>query len=459
MDTEVQITQVEQQPRTIFSGPRGKAVKIINRIERSDAYLDKLIDTELKSDELSSQDQALLVELVHGVIRWQNKLDWLLNSFTHGNFSKSETYIRNSLRVALYQILFLERLPHYAAVNEAVEFVKRLKGEKAAGLVNAVLRNIIRNLGNLQWPKPEEDLLQYLTVCYSHPRWMIKRWMQHFSTVELEKFLQSNNEVPPLTLRINKLKIQPLTFLGMLEQQNIEYQASTYLDYFIRLKSLRGIAQMDAFRQGFFSIQDESAAFPVLLLAPKPGETIVDMCAAPGGKTTHIGELMMNQGQVIAIDKYEHKLNLIKTSCERLGITNTITIAADSSNFTMSPVDKILVDAPCSGLGTLRKKPDIKWKRELEDIWKLSKVQESILNNAAKIVKPGGVVVYSTCTTEPEENELIIKAFLEQHPNFKLEDASQFVNKSVVTTEGFIVTLPHRHHLDGSFSARLVRTT
>lgn len=443
--------------RTLFAGPRGTAVKIINRIERSDAYLDKLLDAELKSDELSHQDKALLAELVHGVIRWQGKLDWLLNRFTHGNFAKSETHVKNALRVALYQILFLDRLPHYAAVNEAVEFVKRLRNDKAAGLVNAVLRNIIRNLQNLQWPKAEEDILQYLSINYSHPLWLVKRWLNRFGKEETEKLLIANNEIPSLMLRVNKVKIQPSEFLSILDQNQIQYQGSSFLDYFIKVKSLSGIAQLDIFQKGLFSIQDESAALPVLLLAPHSGDTVIDMCAAPGGKTTHIIELMGNQGTIIAIDKYEYKLSLIKQSCERLGLTNVNTIVADSEHFEHTPVDKVLVDAPCSGLGVLRKKPDIKWKREPEDIVKLTKIQERLLENAAKLVKPGGVLVYCTCTTEPEENELMVQSFLKHNSEFVVDDASQFVNKSVVTPEGYVMTLPHRHHLDGSFAVRLVK--
>lgn len=443
--------------RTLFAGPRGTAVKIINRIERSDAYLDKLLDAELKSDELSNQDKALLAELVHGVIRWQGKLDWLLNRFTHGNFSKSETHVKNALRVALYQILFLDRLPHYAAVNEAVEFVKRLRGDKAAGLVNAVLRNIIRNLQNLQWPKPEEDLVQYLSINYSHPIWLIKRWLNRFGKEETEKLLIGNNEIPSLMLRVNKLKIQPSEFLSILDQNQIPYQGSSFLDYFIKVKSLSGIAQLDIFKKGYFSIQDESAALPVLLLAPHPGDTVIDMCAAPGGKTTHIAELMSNQGTIIAMDKYEYKLSLIKQSCERLGLTNVNAIVADSAHFENTPVDKVLVDAPCSGLGVLRKKPDIKWKREQDDITKLTNLQERLLENAAKLVKPNGILVYSTCTTEPEENEQMVQSFLHKHPEFIVDDASKFVNKSVVTPEGYVTTLPHRHHLDGSFAVRFIK--
>ena len=456
-ETKLQEVHPADKP-TLYAGPRGTAVKILNRVERTDSYLDKLLDAELKSKEIADIDKSLLAEIVHGVMRWQGRLDWILNGFTHGNFSKSEVNVRNSLRVALYQILFLTHVPQYAAVNEAVEFIKRIRGEKFAGFVNAVLRNIIRTLDGIHYPNPDEDLVQYIAVYYSHPVWMVRRWLPRFGREELEKFLIANNEIPGLTLRINKLKITPSEFLSLLEKNSVSFIGSTFIDYFIKVKSISGISQMNIFQSGYFSIQDESAALPVLLLNPQPGDRVIDMCAAPGGKTTFIAEIMQNQGEIIAIDKYESKLNLIKISCERLGINNVQLFVGDSSISEMPVADKILVDAPCSGLGTLRKKPDIKWKREQEDILKLAKQQSALLENAAKLLKPGGVLVYSTCTTEPEENSLLIKSFLQKHPEFSIDDASKFVNKAVVSAEGMIETFPHKHHIDGSFACRLIKS-
>ncbi len=447
-----------QEIITLYGGPRGTAVKILNRIERTDSYLDKLLDAELKSRDVADIDKSLLAEIVHGVMRWQGRLDWILNGFTHGNFSKSEVNVKNALRVGLYQILFLTHVPQYAAVNEAVNFIKRLRGEKSGNLVNAVLRNIIRSLNDIHYPKRDEDPVQYLAVYYAHPVWLVKRWYERFGPEETEKILIANNEIPGLTLRINKLKNAPAQFLDILDKQNIGYQGSTFIDYFIKVKSLSGIAQMNIFQNGFFSIQDESAALPVILLAPTEHDRVIDMCAAPGGKTTFIAELMNNKGQILAIDKYESKLNLIKSSCDRLGIKNVEAMIADSSELQTEPADKVLVDAPCTGLGVLRKKPDVKWKREPEDVVRMSKIQLNLLENASRLVKPGGVLVYSTCTTEPEENSALVKLFLGKHPEFSVDDASKFVNKSVVTNNGWIETFPHIHHIDGSFAVRLVKS-
>jgi 16S rRNA (cytosine967-C5)-methyltransferase len=443
--------------QSLYGGPRGTAVKILNRVDRTDSYLDKLLDAELRSPDLNDLDKGLLTEIAHGVLRWQSRLDWVLNGFSHGNFSKSEINIKNALRVALYQILFLGRIPHSASVNEAVEFVKKIRGEKPAGLVNAVLRNIIRNIDGIRYPDRKADETQYLSVFYAHPQWVVKRWVSRFGVEEATKLFQANNERPQLSLRINTLKTEPATFLRQLEQQKIRYAGSSHIDYFVKVKGLTRIGQMDLFRNGMFTIQDESAALPGILLAPRPGDRVVDLCAAPGGKTTHIAELMKNDGEILAIDKYEAKLKLIRASCERLGCTNVSLRVADVAQYRQEAVDKVLLDAPCSGLGVLAKKPDIKWKRDISDVYRLREIQLQFMENAARLLKPGGVLVYSTCTTEPEENQGVVQEFLRTHSDFSLDHAGQYLSKDLVTADGYIETFPHRHEMDGSFAARLVR--
>ena len=447
-----------QEPHLLYAGARGIAVKVLNRVERTDSYLDKVLDTELKSTDLSDLDKGLLTEIVHGVLRWQNRLDWILNGFSHGSFAKAEINLKNAMRVALYQILFLDRVPQPAAVNEAVEFVKRIRGEKPAGLVNAVLRNIIRNIEGIRYPDPAEDEVQYLAIYYSQPHWVVKRWLPRFGPEETRALLQASNERPPLTIRINQLKTDIPGFLAKLDEQQIPYTGSAHIPYILRTRGLTRIGQMDLFRNGLFTIQDESAALPSILLDPKPGERVIDLCAAPGGKTTHLAELMRNEGDILAVDKYGVKLTQLKGACDRLGVSNVRFLEADGVTLTVEqPVDRVLVDAPCSGLGALAKKPDMKWKRETSDIIKLSALQANLMDNAASLVRPGGVLVYSTCTTEPEENRLLVRAFLDRHPEFSLEDARMLISSDLVNDEGFIETLPHKHGMDGSFAARLVR--
>ncbi|MBI2428771.1 MAG: 16S rRNA (cytosine(967)-C(5))-methyltransferase RsmB [Ignavibacteriales bacterium] len=441
----------------LFAGVRGTSVKILNRVERTDSYLDKLIDSELRSSEFNDFDKALLMEIVHGVLRWQSKLDWVLNGFFHGNFSKAEVTVRNTLRAALYQILFLDKVPDHAAVNEAVEFMKRVRGEKAAGLVNGVLRNIIRNKEGIHYPDVQNDAALYLSTMFSYPLWMLRRWMNRFGFYETEKLLEAQNQKPGLTLRINTMKTSIEDFMKMFELHNISYERSSYLPMFLRTTNLSNISQTEIFRRGFFTVQDESAGIASTLLDVKPGERVIDLCSAPGGKTTFFGETMKNQGKIIAVDKYQTRLNLVKTGCERLGITNVEYVAADGGDFESEPADKVIVDAPCSGLGVLAKKPDIKIKREMRDIVDVVKSQERLIENASKLLKSGGTMVYSTCTIEPEENFNLVKKFLENHPEFSIDPASKYVNEKLVHPDGYVETYPHRHGIDGSFAIRLIK--
>lgn len=442
----------------LYAGPRGTAIKILNRIERSDSYLDRLMDAELRSTEMNELDRSLMAEIVTGVIRWRNRLDWILTGFFHGNFTKAETNIRNTLRVAAYQIMFLDRVPHSAAVNEAVEFIKRIRGQKVADLVNAVLRNIVRNVENLRYPDPNEDKIQHLSVVESHPYWLVKRWVDRFGIDEAKQLLSANNQRPDLTIRVNRLKMDFNYFLNILEQHQIQFSRSQYLDFYVRVKHMTDISSSDLFKQGFFGVQDESAGLPVLLLDPKPGDRVLDLCAAPGGKTTFIGELMKNIGEIIAVDRYENRLNLVKTACQRHGVANAHFLAADSATLQTTPAEKVLVDAPCSGLGVLCKKPDTKWKREPQDLDNLVRIQRDILENAVTLVKPGGILVYSTCTTEPEENIGLVREFLSKHPEFTVEPAQQFVKAELVHPDGYVETFPHKHGMDGSFAIRLKKS-
>ena len=448
-----------EDKKLLFQGVRGSAVKILNRVERTDSYLDKLLESELRSEEINDLDKSLLTEIVNGVLRWQMKLDWVLNGFFHGNFTKAEVTVKNALRAALYQIMFLDKVPHHAAVNEAVEFVKRIRGEKAANLVNAVLRNIIRNLDGIHYPDVTIDAAQYLAVMYSHPVWAVRRWMNRFGFAETEKLLQANNERPTLSLRINTSRIQTDKFLELLTQQNVAFEKSLYLPNFVKTSGLSNLSHTELFRKGFFTVQDESAGLACQLIDPKPGERVIDLCAAPGGKTTFVGEAMRGHGVILAVDKYPTRLNLVKTSCERLGIGNVTCIAADGAEFKSEPADKVLLDAPCSGLGVLSKKPDIRLKRDSDDIRGLVELQRRLAENAAALVKPGGVLVYSTCTTEPEENFGLVREFLAAHSEFSVEAASAFVPAALVTADGYVETFPHRHRTDGSFSIRLRKAT
>lgn len=460
MDQETNNTEVKIEAHSItnlYQGVRGLAIKILNRIDRTDAYLERMLDNEMKSIELSGPDKALLYEIVHGVVRWQGRLDWILNGFYKGTFSKAIPNLKNALRVALYQVLFLDRVPDYAAVNEVVEFVKKLQGQKPADLVNAVLRNIIRSKNSIRYPDPDEDIVGYLSAYYSHPSWMVKRYVARFGKEETEKLLAFNNEKPYLTLRINALKTKPEEFKILLESVGLKYKQGDYLPEFFKLQNLTNITAWEYYAKGYFNIQDESAGLACRLLDVQEGQRVLDMCAAPGGKTAYISALMHSRGEVVAIDRFESRLKLLQKNMTRLTVDCVRSVVVDALEYKDLPFDRVLVDVPCSGSGTLSKKPDIKWRKDLFDIRNLAKTQSKLLAKAALMVKVGGIIVYSTCSIEPEENFDIVKKFLEENPNFKFESAKGKFPDEIIDENGCIQTLPHIHKTDGAFAARLVR--
>ena len=447
----------EHKVEHLYEGVRGLAVKILNRVERTDSYLERLLDNEMRNSELGGADKALLYEITHGVTRWMGRLDWILNGFYKGQFSKAIPNLKNGLRVALYQILFLDRIPDHAAVNEAVEFVKKLQGQKPADFTNAILRNIIRSKTAIRYPDPEEDLVGYFTAYLSHPSWMVKRYIQRFGRNDTEKLLNANNEKPYLTLRINALKATPEEFALLMNSVNLKFSQGIYLPEFFKLQNLTNITGWEYFNKGYFNIQDESAGLACRLLDVREDMRVLDLCAAPGGKTAYLASIMKDKGEIVAVDKYESRLNLVRKNLTRLEVKSVKTIEADALEFTDQPFDRVLADVPCSGTGTLSKKPDIKWKKNIFDIRANTELQYNILLKAASLVKVGGVVVYSTCSIEPEENFDLVIRFLENNPDFEFESAKDRFPAELVDENGCIQTLPHIHQLDGAFAAKLIR--
>ncbi|MFI5238054.1 MAG: 16S rRNA (cytosine(967)-C(5))-methyltransferase RsmB, partial [Ignavibacteriales bacterium] len=324
-------------------------------------------------------------------------------------------------------------------------------------LVNAVLRNIIRSKNSIRYPDAEEDLIGFLAAYYSHPSWMVKRYLARFGREETERLLLINNEKPFLTLRINGLRTNPEEFRSLLDSVHLKYRQGTFLPEFFKLQNLTNITAWDYFTKGYFNVQDESAGLACRLLDVNEGLSVLDMCAAPGGKTAYIAALMNSRGDVVAIDRYESRLRLLQTSMNRLGVDCVRTIVADALEYKGILFDRVLADVPCSGTGTLSKKPDIKWRKDIFDIRDLNRTQLKLLSKAATLVKPGGIVVYSTCSIEPEENIEIVKKFLIENSNFRLESARGKFPDEVIDENGCIQTLPHIHKMDGAFAARLVR--
>ncbi len=446
----------DREVDSAFTGVRGSAIKILSRFERSDAYLDKLLAAEFVSRKYESRDRSLLTELVNGVVRWKWKLDWALNGFFHGDYLKSLNVVKNSMRVALYQMQYLDKIPNFAAINESVEFVKRVQGDKTAGLVNAVLRNIDRNINGIRYPNRDNDPIYYMAVVHSHPRWMVKKWAEKFGEFQTENLLRSNNEKPYLPIRINSMKTNTGEILEIFREKGLNFKVSDFNENSVHIKSPGfNIAETDEFAQGKITVQDTAASLVGILADARPGMRILDLAAAPGGKTLQLAESAEDKAEILALDKYESKLKFIEEAASRCGFRSISTLADDAREFSSKEkFDLVLADVPCTGTGVISKKPDIKWKRERNDIDDLAPIQKEILNNAANLVKPGGALIYATCSIEDEENREVVEDFLEKRNDFELAQADKFVPKEAVS-EGYLQTLPHVHNVDGAFAARL----
>jgi 16S rRNA (cytosine967-C5)-methyltransferase len=442
-------------------GVRQLASEILLKVDTRKAYAGVLLDRSLKDPVLSERDRALLTELVYGTLRWRGRIDARLNLYFRRGSGDTDPFIRNLLRVAVYQLLFLDKIPDYAAVNEAVDLAKAHGGDKAAGFVNAALRNFLREKGRRTEPRPTNDVQATLATEHSHPQWLVKKWFDYFGREETEALMKANNEMAPLVLRVNSRKSSGEALLALLSKSGISAGATRWSPVGLWVKSHFSVAQLPGFQEGFFQVQGEASQLVSYLLSPQRGERILDACAAPGGKTTHIAELMADAGEVIALDKSEKGIEKIRENATRLGLASLRAAKSDvchelPAEF-RSPYDRILIDAPCSGLGTLRSHPEIKWHRDESDIKRLSHLQKNIVDRVVHYLKPGGVLVYSTCTLDQEENENIVEDFVEHHEEFVLDDAAGYLPQeaSSLVRGSYYLALPHRHNTDGFFAARM----
>ncbi len=404
------------------------ATEILLKVDTRRAYADVLLDHSLEDPALSERDRALLTELVYGTLRWRGKIDARLNLYFRRSQNATDPFVRNLLRLAFYQLLFLDKIPDYAAVNEAVQMAKAHRGDKVAGFVNAVLRSFLREKNRTLEPRPTNDWQAALAIEHSHPQWMIEQWLDYFGTQETEALMKANNEAAPLVLRVNSCRSSREALLALLSKSGISAVATRWSPVGIWVTSRCRVDQLPGFQEGLFQVQAEASQLVSYLLSPQRGERILDACAAPGGKTTHIAELMADTGEVIALDKSEKGIEKIRENAARLGLASLCAGKTDVSHPLpaefRSPYDRILVDAPCSGLGTLRSHPEIKWHRNETDIKRLGRLQKTIVDQVIHYLKPGGVLVYSTCTLTKDENENVVEDFLEHHKEFVLDDAA-----------------------------------
>jgi len=439
------------------------ALKTLNRVILESAYPDLVLESVFRRNpNLSSQETAFLTELVYGVIRWLGNLDYVIGLFA--NKVRKEG-IRNILRLGAYQILFLDSVPDHAAISETVDIAKSIYGERIGDFVNAILRGITREKENIVYPVKEKDIITFIAVSYSFPRWIVEKWIYVFGADYTEKLCKALNQIPPLTVRVNTQKVKREEAIKRFRNRQIDLIPTRYSPDGITFLSRFDPTSVPEFNLGLFTVQDEAAQLISYLLNPKPGERILDACSAPGGKATHIAEIMNNEGEVIAVDVNKARLELIRLQAKRLGIEIIKTTCADLSSKESTKgipqgFDRVLVDAPCSGLGTLRRNPDAKWKKGKSDILELSEIQFKILSQSARMVRPDGVVVYSVCTLMPEENERVCKRFLYENPGFKIDSEIESLNpflSGFINKMGFFVSDPAKHNTDAFFAARFRR--
>lgn len=443
---------------------REMALRALYNIDQKRTYARLALDSLLGPYPLDPPDRALATELVYGVTRRRNTLDWIINQYASRPVTKMTPWIRNILRMGVYQLMYLERIPASAAGNEAVELAKKYGHAGTARFVNGIMREFARRREEIAFPAMDEDLVAHISLKYSHPPWLVERWLKRLGPDNTMDLCEANNRTPPLVVRANRLKVTRERLKEALEAEGVEVEESPDLPEALVIGGFPSLDGLDSFRQGWFSIQDESSMMVGRVVAPRPGEMVIDACSAPGGKATHLAELMGNRGKVIAADVHEHKLPLIRDNCRRLGVTIVVPLCADGrtlGDLFPGQADRVLVDAPCSGLGVLRRRPDARWAKSPEVIKELSLLQRELLHGASGCVRPGGVLVYSTCTTEPEENEEVREDFLQHHPEFEPEDLRPFLparfRAEQSASQGYLQLYPHIHGTDGFFIARFSR--
>ncbi len=433
---------------------RELAFKVLVDIESNNNYSNISINKHFKNIDISNNERGLATEIIYGVVEKKIYLDYIIDKLSKIKVQKLSNYVKIFLRMGIYQIVFLD-ISDYAAVNETVNLAKKYD-KKSSGFVNAILRNLIRNKDEILKIDAENENMYY-SIKYSYSPWMVKTFIKDFGKEFTEDLLEANNERSNLYIRVNTLKITREKLMKEFDKISIKSYKVNDIEEALRVENLKNIENNDLFKKGFFTIQDISSMIVGKVMNPNKNSRVLDLCSAPGGKTTHIATLMENTGEVVSRDIFDHKLKLIKNSVDRLGLTNVKIEKSDASIIDKNIIenfDYVLCDVPCSGLGIIKRKPEIKYKSK-EEIKDLPKLQYDILENASKYLKVGGVLIYSTCTILDSENISNVYKFLENNKNFELSKINE-VNVDLENQEnGYLKIYPNIHNMDGFFIAKL----
>lgn len=441
------------------SAARAVAARVLERVETEAAFADLALDAELSRRSLDARDCALATELVYGTLRWQRYLDWVLGPHSRRRIETLDPWPLVLLRMTAYQLVLLERVPPFAAVNDAVTLASG--GRAKAGVsafVNAVLRSFARRGAREREPRPPADPIEALALRCSFPTWIVARWIARWGVAEAETLMRAMNERPPLTLRVNTLKTTREALAARLRAEDgVATRPTPYAPEGLVAEHGGRPAAWGPFADGAFAVQDEASMLVARLLEPRPGETIADACAAPGTKTTHLAQLMNDTGRILAFDPQPARLTLVREAAARLGVTSVEALDGTAEALALrfpNVCDAVLVDAPCSNLGVLRRNPEVKWRRGPDAVVASGVRQRAILGAAAAMVRPGGRLVYATCSLEPEENDDVVRDFLAARRDFALDPPADF---PVELDAGVLRCLPHRLGTDGFTAVRLVR--
>lgn len=441
---------------------RELVLKILVDVLQNGAYSNIALNDCLNKNELKACDKAFITEIFYGVLEYKERIDYIISKFSSVKLKKISYWILNILRMGIYQIIFMDKVPDSAAVNESVKLARKYGHAYSVKYVNGVLRSIAKNKQNIEYPSENNNLVEYLSVWYSYPTWFVEKCIKDFGYDFTKSFLESSNKKPNFCIRVNTTKTSTDELMKLLKEDGINTTKSKIIDIGLIVENSQNITRSKLYNEGFFTIQDESSMLVAKVLNPKENDVVIDVCAAPGGKSTHIAELMNNTGCVYSRDVYEHKVLIINEMAKRLGLTNIKPQVFDATKLDKEMIekaDKVLVDAPCTGLGIIRRKPDIKWTKESKDTDNISKLQYSILENASKYVKEGGYLVYSTCTIEKEENINVVTKFIKNNSNFAMEDIMAFIPHSLegreLAKKGYMEFYPNVHNTDGFFISKM----